>query len=89
MLEQEDVIQAKDTEIAQLREELSAAKASPRPMSASSPFATPKRMNLTRSIVDGEQSATALSTSYVRRGKAPPIEPLPEKAQVFIGMTGC
>lgn len=47
MLEQEDVLQAKDAEIARLREELSAAKASPRPMSASSPFATPIRTNLT------------------------------------------
>ena len=51
MLEWEIVLHAKVTEIAQLCEEPNAAKASPRPMSVSSPlFTTPIRINLTWSI---------------------------------------
>ena len=77
ILEQEDVLQAKDAEIAQLREELTAAKALPRPMSATStPFATPPRTNLTRSVLEGDEpNSTILATTPARRGKAPPIEP--------------
>ena len=77
MLEQEDVMQAKEAEIARLREELTIARAAANPVlsAISSPVVTSPGTSPARGVLDDVDRSRVITAPPVRRGKAPPIEP--------------
>ena len=71
MLREEDRLQAKETEIAELREQLNLHETSPRSTSNARALGT----SPTRSTTGGHEcEMTIHPTPSVRRGKAPPVE---------------
>ena len=71
MLREEDLLQAKETEIAELREQLNIQETSPRSTSNARTLET----SPTRSATIGHECETTIHpTPSVRRGKAPPVK---------------
>ena len=71
MLQEEDLLQAKDAKIAELREQLSHSETSPGSMADTHALGTSPSRSTASSH---ERIAMIHSTSSVRCGKAPPVE---------------